>query len=224
MLGLNVEGVTKCVLLQHHDTPDNHKGIKFDFTAANYEKVNELIANYPPNYKASAVIPVLDIAQQQNGGWLSLASMDRIAEILGMAPIRVYEVATFYSMFNRSKVGKYYIQVWSCTTLRPQTCIPMPEHLLCGEHVCCCKGLRFADRVCAGVWHHTMPPQWVRRSSISTREASGYPHGADHRGWGIHPGRNGVHGMLCQRTNDCGVRLQQWCGGVLLQLLRRPHS
>ena len=103
------------MLLQHHDTPDNHKGIKFDFTTANYEKVNELIANYPPNYKASAVIPVLDIAQQQNGGWLSLASMDKVAEILGMAPIRVYEVATFYSMFNRSKVGTYYIQVWICS-------------------------------------------------------------------------------------------------------------
>lgn len=97
--------------LQHHDTPDNNKGTTFDFTAANYEKVNELIAMYPPNYKASAIIPVLDIAQQQNGGYISLAAMDKVAEILGMAPIRVYEVGTFYSMFNRSKVGKYYIQV-----------------------------------------------------------------------------------------------------------------
>lgn len=98
-------------VLQHHDTDDNNKETKFDFTKENYEKVNAIIANYPPNYKASAVIPVLDIAQQQNGGWLSLASMNKIAEILGMAPIRVYEVGTFYSMFNRSKVGKYYIQV-----------------------------------------------------------------------------------------------------------------
>lgn len=116
--------------MQHHDTPDNNKATKFDFTAANYEKVNEIIANYPPNYKASAVIPVLDIAQQQNGGWISLAAMDKVAEILGMAPIRVYEVGTFYSMFNRSKVGKYYIQVCTpaivCTYLRPcAVAVPM---------------------------------------------------------------------------------------------------
>jgi hypothetical protein len=103
--------LTDLVLMQHHDTPDNNKSTKFDFTAANLKIVNEIIANYPPNYKASAIIPVLDIAQQQNGGWLSLASMNKVAEILGMAPIRVYEVGTFYSMFNRSKVGKYYIQV-----------------------------------------------------------------------------------------------------------------
>lgn len=100
--------------MQHHETPDNTKDIKFDFTAENYKIVNDIIANYPANYKASAVIPVLDIAQQQHGGWIPLAAMDKIAEILGMAPIRVYEVATFYSMFNRSKVGKYYIQVCSC--------------------------------------------------------------------------------------------------------------
>lgn len=102
-------------MLQHHDTPDNNKATKFDFTEANYKKVNAIIANYPPNYKASAVIPVLDIAQQQNGGWISLAAMDKIGEILGMAPIRVYEVGTFYSMYNRSKVGKYYIQVCTCS-------------------------------------------------------------------------------------------------------------
>lgn len=97
--------------LQHHDTPDNNKDTTFDFSDANYERVAEIMANYPPNYKASAVIPLLDLAQQQNGGWLSLAAMDRVATVLDMAQIRVYEVATFYSMFNRSKVGKYYIQV-----------------------------------------------------------------------------------------------------------------
>lgn len=97
--------------MQHHDTPDNNKETKFDFTPANYERANAIIANYPPNYKASAVIPLLDLAQQQHGGWIPLTAMDKIAEILGMAPIRVYEVGTFYSMFNRSKVGKYYIQV-----------------------------------------------------------------------------------------------------------------
>lgn len=65
----------------------------------------ELLAKYPTNYKQSAVIPMLDLAQQQNGGYLSLAAMNRVAKILDMAEIRVYEVATFYTMFNRSKIG-----------------------------------------------------------------------------------------------------------------------
>lgn len=100
--------------MQHHDTADNNSETTFDFTDRNYERVAEIVANYPSNYKASAVIPLLDLAQQQNGGWLSLAAMKRVAKVLDMADIRVYEVATFYSMFNRSKVGKYYIQVCSC--------------------------------------------------------------------------------------------------------------
>jgi NADH:ubiquinone oxidoreductase subunit E len=55
-------------------------------------QVAEIMSRYPTNYKQSAVIPVLDLAQQQNGGWLSLAAMNRVANVLDMAPIRVYEV------------------------------------------------------------------------------------------------------------------------------------
>jgi NADH dehydrogenase (ubiquinone) flavoprotein 2 len=106
-----VLSVNPVLWLQHHDTPDNNKDTKFDFTDENYVRVAEIIGKYPPNYKASAVIPLLDLAQQQNGGWLTLAAMNQVAKVLDMAEIRVYEVATFYSMFNRSKVGKYYIQV-----------------------------------------------------------------------------------------------------------------
>lgn len=58
-------------------------------------QVAEIMSRYPTNYKQSAVIPVLDIAQQQNGGWLSLATMNRVANVLDMAPIRVYEVNNF---------------------------------------------------------------------------------------------------------------------------------
>lgn len=87
-------------------------------TQANYKVINEIIARYPPNYKQSAVIPVLDIAQQQNGGTVTLAVMNKIAEILDMAPIRVYEVATFYTMFNRSKIGKYHVQICGTTPCR----------------------------------------------------------------------------------------------------------
>lgn len=58
---------------------------------------------------------MLDLAQQQNEGWLSLAAMNRVAKVLDMAPIRVYEVATFYSMFNRTKIGKYHVMVCGTT-------------------------------------------------------------------------------------------------------------
>ena len=59
---------------------------------ADMEKINAVITRYPPNYKQSAVIPVLDIVQQINGGWLSLSAMNKVAAILGMPEIRVYEV------------------------------------------------------------------------------------------------------------------------------------
>lgn len=68
---------------------------------ANYKIVEEIINRYPPNYKQSAVIPMLDIAQQQNAGFLTLAAMNRVAAILEVPEIKVYEVATFYTMFNR---------------------------------------------------------------------------------------------------------------------------
>lgn len=58
---------------------------------------------------------MLDLAQQQNDGWLSLAAMRRVAKVLGMAEIRVFEVATFYTMFNRSKIGKYHVMVCGTT-------------------------------------------------------------------------------------------------------------
>jgi NADH dehydrogenase (ubiquinone) flavoprotein 2 len=104
----------------HNDSPENNASTVFDFTEANYVRVKEITDRYPPNYKASAVIPLLDLAQQQNSGWISLAAMNRIGTILEMAPIRVYEVATFYSMFNRSPIGKYHIQICGTTPCRLQ--------------------------------------------------------------------------------------------------------
>ena len=77
--------------------------------------MREILERYPPNYKRSAMIPLLDVAQQQNGGYLSVQVMNRVAEILEVAPIRVFEVATFYSMFNRQPVGKYHVMVCGTT-------------------------------------------------------------------------------------------------------------
>ena len=87
----------------------------FAFTPANREKVEAIIARYPAGQQASAVMPVLELAQRQNDGWVSRAAMDAVAGILGLPPIRVYEVATFYTMFNLKPVGRYHIQV--CTNL-----------------------------------------------------------------------------------------------------------
>ena len=100
---------------QHHEQPHNNWETEFDFTPANYKRVEEILGRYPTNWKQSAVIPLLDLAQQQNDGWLSLAAMNRVAKVLDMAEIRVYEVATFYTMFNRSKIGKYHVMVCGTT-------------------------------------------------------------------------------------------------------------
>ena len=86
----------------------------FEFTAENLERAKAHIAKYPPGRQASAVLPLLWIAQEQHGGWLPRAAMDHVAAILEMAPIRIYEVATFYTMFNLRPVGRYLLQ--ACTT------------------------------------------------------------------------------------------------------------
>lgn len=86
----------------------------FEFNTENQKKVQEIIKRYPEGRQASAVLPLLDLAQRQQGGWLPQGAMDRIAHLLSMPSIRVYEVASFYSMFNLKPVGRYLIQV--CTT------------------------------------------------------------------------------------------------------------
>ncbi|CAA2996773.1 NADH dehydrogenase [ubiquinone] flavo 2, mitochondrial [Olea europaea subsp. europaea] len=80
-----------------------------------HKQVKEILSHYPANYKQSAVIPLLDLAQQQHGGCLPVSAMNAVAKIIEVAPIRVYEVATFYSMFNRTKVGKYHLLVCGTT-------------------------------------------------------------------------------------------------------------
>jgi NADH-quinone oxidoreductase subunit E len=87
----------------------------FAFTDENMEKVRRIIGYYPEGRQASAVIPLLDLAQRQHGTWLPRAAMDHVAELLDMAPIRVYEVATFYTMFNLRPVGRHYVQVCRTT-------------------------------------------------------------------------------------------------------------
>jgi NADH-quinone oxidoreductase subunit E len=86
----------------------------FAFTPDNMKRAKAIIAKYPAGRQASAVIPLLDIAQRQSDNWLPKAAMDYVADMLEMAPIRVYEVASFYTMFNLQPVGQNFVQV--CTT------------------------------------------------------------------------------------------------------------
>lgn len=87
----------------------------FEFSNENQGKVEAILAKYPEERKRSAVIPLLDLAQRQHDNWVPKAAMDRIAEILEVAPIRVYEVATFYTMFNLQPIGKHLVQVCRTT-------------------------------------------------------------------------------------------------------------
>ena len=75
----------------------------------------DIIARYPDGRQQSAVIPLLDLAQRESGGWLPMAAIEHVAERLDMAKIRVLEVATFYSMFNLEPVGKNFVQICRTT-------------------------------------------------------------------------------------------------------------
>ena len=81
------------------------------FQPETLKQVQKIIARYPEGRQKSALIPVLHIAQKEFGGWLAVPVMDYVAEVLSIKPIEVYEVATFYSMFNMNPVGKYVFEV-----------------------------------------------------------------------------------------------------------------
>jgi NADH-quinone oxidoreductase subunit E len=81
------------------------------FSEEKLSKVREIIARYPEGKQKSALIPLLHLAQEENNGWLSVEAMDHVAELLQLKPIEVYEVATFYSMYNLKPVGRYLFEV-----------------------------------------------------------------------------------------------------------------
>ena len=82
-----------------------------EFSKEKLDKVNELISHYPSGKQKSALLPILHLAQQEFGGWLDVSTMDYVASLLKLQPIEVYEVATFYSMYNLKPVGKYIFEV-----------------------------------------------------------------------------------------------------------------
>jgi NADH-quinone oxidoreductase subunit E len=89
----------------------NRENKKVGFSDDTLGRIREIILHYPSDRKKSALLPVLHIAQQELGGYLSVDVMDYVASLLEIQPIEVYEVATFYSMFHLGPVGKYVIEV-----------------------------------------------------------------------------------------------------------------
>lgn len=87
----------------------NNMPVQFSDTAL--AEVKRLVARYPDGKHKSALLPVLHLAQEQFGGWLSTETLDYVASILNLSPIEVYEVATFYSMYNLQPVGKHVFEV-----------------------------------------------------------------------------------------------------------------
>ena len=113
-------------MVLHKDTPENNADTPFEFTAENKARADAIISIYPDGHTRAAVriidtfssmnnlyikvIPLLDLAQRQNGGWLPSSAMHHVATVIGMPRMRVYEVATFYTMFMRNPIGKYHVQ------------------------------------------------------------------------------------------------------------------
>ena len=98
----------------HRNTPNNNPNIPFKFNETNIALIEEIVSRYPSQYKKAAVMPLLDLGQRQHG-WTSISVMNEVARILEMPPMRVYEVATFYTMYNRQPVGRYHVQACGTT-------------------------------------------------------------------------------------------------------------
>ncbi|MGO4669015.1 NADH-quinone oxidoreductase subunit NuoE [Bosea sp. 2RAB26] len=112
--------------------PDHVQPASFAFTAANENWADQQIAKYPEGRQASAVIPLLWKAQEQHHGWVPRAAIEAVAKKLAMAPMRVLEIATFYTMFNLQPVGAHFIQ-------------------LCGTTPCALRGAEALKKVCEDV-------------------------------------------------------------------------
>ncbi|OGA42017.1 MAG: NADH-quinone oxidoreductase subunit E [Betaproteobacteria bacterium RIFCSPLOWO2_12_FULL_68_19] len=97
-------------------------------SAESLSKIEREVAKYPPEQRRSAVMSALIIAQDEKG-WLSTETMDEVAGYLGMPPVAVYEVATFYSMYNLKRVGKYKLTICTCLPCGLQGALAAADHL-----------------------------------------------------------------------------------------------
>jgi NADH-quinone oxidoreductase subunit E len=99
------------------------------FSDEKLKKVDEIVARYPTGKQKSAVIPVLHLAQEEFGGWLSVDAMDYVATLLKLEPIEVYEVATFYSMLHTKPVGRFVFEVCQTGPCMVRGCDDIIDHI-----------------------------------------------------------------------------------------------
>jgi NADH dehydrogenase (ubiquinone) flavoprotein 2 len=118
------------VYVNHRDTIENNDKTPFDFTPENYKKLDEILNRYPKMYKKSAIMPLLWLAQKQNDNHVTLAAMNKIAKILEVPEMAVYEVASFYTMYNRTSVGKFHLQICGTTPCMVRGAGPVIEAAL----------------------------------------------------------------------------------------------
>jgi NADH-quinone oxidoreductase subunit E len=108
---LKASSQVNCLLITFERGVNNSDFFMMTFSEEKLAKVKDLIAHYPEGKQKSALLPVLHLAQDEFGGWLSSDTMDYVAGLMNIEPIEVYEVATFYSMYNLKPVGRYMFQV-----------------------------------------------------------------------------------------------------------------
>jgi NADH:ubiquinone oxidoreductase subunit E len=176
----------------------------FDFTEENYKIVKTILNKYPKNYKQSAIIPLLDLAQRQCNNFVPLAAMNKVAEVCGVPPVRVYEVASFYTMFNRERVGKYFIQLCGTTPCMVNGSEEIKETIC--KHLGIHEGGECAGRGGKGTgrgvgWDHSTAP--LARSHTHTTPFP-RPHRRDHQGRPLYPQGGRVPRRVLQRAHDPG--------------------
>ena len=124
----------------------SHIKQEINITEALMERINELLSHYPADKKKSALLPVLHDVQDAHDNWLSIELMDKVAEILEIKPIEVYEVVSFYTMFNRRPIGKFmfeFCQTSSC-------CLRGAENLM--DYTCDKLGVKLGETTADGMF------------------------------------------------------------------------
>ena len=124
----------------------SHFKQEINITEALMERINELLSHYPADKKKSALLPVLHDVQDAHDNWLSIELMDKVAEILEIKPIEVYEVVSFYTMFNRRPIGKFmfeFCQTSSC-------CLRGAENLM--DYTCEKLGVNLGETTADGLF------------------------------------------------------------------------
>ena len=119
---------------------------EINITEALMERINELLSHYPADKKKSALLPVLHDVQDAHDNWLSIELMDKVAEILEIKPIEVYEVVSFYTMFNQRPIGKYMFEF--CQT--SPCCLSGVENLM--DYTCDKLGVKVGEPTADGMF------------------------------------------------------------------------